>query len=181
MSPRHGTTKNGSPTSFSFFAIPISSSVASVNPAELFYTGYELGLDAIVPSSNLTSSFNPSLDNCEFYIYTKGKTILYSNPNFENYTVNFDGTKDERINLKEKTEEMIITRQKEKIAIMNENQNKVNDAYPAKYFAIKCASLLRETMWSMVSEITSKIDFDYKEYTNENLSKFNEEFKKLKS
>ena len=29
-------------------------------------------------------------------------------------------------------------------------------------------------------EITQKIDFDYKEYTNENLSKFNEEFNKLK-
>ena len=28
---------------------------------------------------------------------------------------------------------------------------------------------------------TSKIDFDYKEYTNENVNKFNEEFNKLKS
>ena len=65
--------------------------------------------------------------------------------------------------------------------IENYNQNKVNNEYLAKYFAIKCASLLRETMWSMVSEITSKIDFNYKEYTNENLSKFNEEFNKLKS
>ncbi len=63
----------------------------------------------------------------------------------------------------------------------NYNQTKVDDEYLAKYFAIKCASLLRETMWSMVSEITSKIDFDYKEYTNENLNKFNEEFNKLKS
>ena len=61
------------------------------------------------------------------------------------------------------------------------NEKKVDDEYLAKYFAIKCASLLRETMWSMVSEITSKIDFDYKEYTNENLSKFNDEFNKLKS
>ena len=74
-----------------------------------------------------------------------------------------------------------FTNEQEIYLLENYNQNKVNDAYLAKYFAIKCASLLRETMWSMVSEITSKIDFDYKEYTNENLSKFNEEFNKLKS
>lgn len=37
---------------------------------------------------------------------------------------------------------------------------------------MKCASLLRETMWSMVSEITSDIDFDYAAYTAENLARF---------
>ena len=63
----------------------------------------------------------------------------------------------------------------------NYYENKINDAFVAKYLAIKCISLLRETMWSMVSEITSKIDFDYKDYTNQNLSKFNDEFKKLKN
>ena len=34
-------------------------------------------------------------------------------------------------------------------------------------------------MWSMVSELTSKIDFNYAEYTEENLSKFNQAFKNL--
>jgi hypothetical protein len=29
---------------------------------------------------------------------------------------------------------------------------------------MKCASLLREAMWSMVSEIHSKLDFDYAAY-----------------
>ena len=48
-----------------------------------------------------------------------------------------------------------------------------------KYRAVKCASLLRETMWSMVSEITSKIDFDYKTYTNENLTKFENAIKEI--
>ena len=74
-----------------------------------------------------------------------------------------------------------FTYKQEIYLLENYNQKKVDDEYLAKYFAIKCASLLRETMWSMVSEITSKIDFDYKEYTNENLSKFNDEFNKLKS
>ena len=74
-----------------------------------------------------------------------------------------------------------FTYEQEIYLLENYNQRKVDEKYLAKYFAIKCASLLRETMWSMVSEITSKIDFDYKEYTNENLSKFNDEFNKLKS
>ena len=40
-----------------------------------------------------------------------------------------------------------------------------------RYEAMKCASLLRETMWSMVSEIHSDLDFDYAAYTAENLGR----------
>lgn len=40
------------------------------------------------------------------------------------------------------------------------------------YQAMKCASLLRETVWSMVSEIHSELDFDYATYTAENLAAF---------
>tara|TARA_Y100000741_G_scaffold239427_1_gene183278 strand:- start:354 stop:1220 length:867 start_codon:yes stop_codon:yes gene_type:complete len=49
-----------------------------------------------------------------------------------------------------------------------------------QYKAMKCASLLRETMWSMVSEITSKIEFDYANYTKENLDKFEKSFSEFK-
>ena len=48
-----------------------------------------------------------------------------------------------------------------------------------KYNAMKTASLLRETMWSMVSEITSKLDFNYAVYTSENLLKFRDSFENL--
>jgi thiamine kinase-like enzyme len=41
-----------------------------------------------------------------------------------------------------------------------------------RYQAMKCASLLRESMWSMVSEIHSHLDFDYVAYTDENLARF---------
>ncbi len=41
-----------------------------------------------------------------------------------------------------------------------------------QYAAMKCASLLRETLWSMVSELTSAIDFDYAEYTASNLAAY---------
>ena len=48
----------------------------------------------------------------------------------------------------------------------------VTDGLRHRYGAMKCASLLRETMWSMVSEISSTIDFDYAAYTIENLARF---------
>jgi thiamine kinase-like enzyme len=44
-------------------------------------------------------------------------------------------------------------------------------ALMASYGAMKCASLLRETMWSMVSELTSELDFDYAAYTAENMAR----------
>ena len=47
-----------------------------------------------------------------------------------------------------------------------------DEALMQSYTAMKCGSLLRETMWSMVSEITSEIDFDYGAYTAENLSRY---------
>ncbi|MEM7067413.1 MAG: choline/ethanolamine kinase family protein [Pseudomonadota bacterium] len=39
------------------------------------------------------------------------------------------------------------------------------------YQSMKCASLMRETLWSMTSEIHSEIDFDYAAYTAENMSR----------
>lgn len=49
-----------------------------------------------------------------------------------------------------------------------------------RYQAMKCASLLRETMWSMVSEIHSTLDFDYSVYTSENLASFEKSFSQFK-
>ena len=66
---------------------------------------------------------------------------------------------------------------KEEVDLLeNYFEKKISSQLFIKYKAIKCASLLRETMWSMVSEITSKIDFDYRSYTSDNLSKFNKAF-----
>ena len=42
----------------------------------------------------------------------------------------------------------------------------------ASYHAMKCASLLRETMWSMVSELNSRVDMDFADYTQKNLQRF---------
>jgi hypothetical protein len=37
---------------------------------------------------------------------------------------------------------------------------------------MKCASLLREAMWGMVSEVHSKLHFDYAAYTIDYLDRF---------
>ena len=69
---------------------------------------------------------------------------------------------------------------KEEIFLLeNYFEKKINPQLLNQYNCLKCASLLRETMWSMVSEITSNIDFDYANYTDENLLKFGETYKNI--
>ncbi|MFZ2870385.1 phosphotransferase family protein, partial [Zavarzinia sp.] len=47
-----------------------------------------------------------------------------------------------------------------------------DDALRRRFKAVQCASLLREAMWSMVSELHSDLEFDYIAYTGENLARF---------
>lgn len=51
-------------------------------------------------------------------------------------------------------------------------QQPVTDRLRHRLAAMKCASLLRETLWSIVSEIYSTLDFDYVKYTEKNLERF---------
>ena len=48
----------------------------------------------------------------------------------------------------------------------------VTDELRRRAAAMTAASLLRETMWSMVSESHSSIAFDYAAYTAENLRRY---------
>lgn len=43
-----------------------------------------------------------------------------------------------------------------------------HESYWSAYQAMKCTSLLRETLWSMTAEVYSTLDFDYVAYTAEN-------------
>jgi thiamine kinase-like enzyme len=54
----------------------------------------------------------------------------------------------------------------------------VDEALLNHFYAMKCASLLRETMWSIMSELYSTIDFDYVSYTDENLKRFENAYAK---
>lgn len=56
----------------------------------------------------------------------------------------------------------------------------VTDEMRRRFGAMLCASLLREAMWSMVSESRSTIDFDYVAYTDENLRRFDAVWAKFK-
>jgi len=47
-----------------------------------------------------------------------------------------------------------------------------SDAVQRSFQAMKCASLLRETLWSMVSELYSRVDMDFADYTRKNLERF---------
>jgi thiamine kinase-like enzyme len=49
------------------------------------------------------------------------------------------------------------------------------------YEAMKCASLLREAMWGMVSEIHSKLDFDYAAYALDYLDRFSRAYSRFKT
>ena len=51
-------------------------------------------------------------------------------------------------------------------------QQPVTDRIRRRLAAMKCLSLLRETLWSIVSEIHSTLDFDYVNYTRKNLARF---------
>ena len=54
----------------------------------------------------------------------------------------------------------------------------VDDVLRRRSAAMTAASLLRETMWSMVSEIHSTVDFNYAAYTAENLRRFEDAYAK---
>ncbi len=56
-------------------------------------------------------------------------------------------------------------------------QQPVTDRLRRRFAAMKCASLLRETLWSIVSEIHSTLDFDYVNYTRKNLARFEYAYK----
>ena len=60
-------------------------------------------------------------------------------------------------------------------------QSNIEESRFASYHAMKCASLLRETLWSMVSELHSRVDMDFADYTQKNLARFESVYAEFKS
>ena len=58
----------------------------------------------------------------------------------------------------------------------DKNQLPVADIQRRRLAAMKCVSLLRETLWSIVSEIHSTLAFDYENYTQKNLVRFEQAY-----
>ena len=59
-------------------------------------------------------------------------------------------------------------------------EKSLTDELRYRFHAMSAASLLREAMWSMVSEIQSTIDFDYVAYSDEFYDRFNQAVDGLK-
>ncbi|WP_072396310.1 phosphotransferase [Hyphomicrobium sp. CS1GBMeth3] len=57
----------------------------------------------------------------------------------------------------------------------------VDDDLRRRAAAMTAASLLRETLWAMVSELHSTVDFDYAAYTAENLARFEAAYTSFKT
>ena len=74
-----------------------------------------------------------------------------------------------------------LSAEQEQTILVDYYEEDVSPARWKAFQAMKCASLLRETMWSMVSEIHSDIDFDYANYTQENLVNFQANYDAYKS
>jgi thiamine kinase-like enzyme len=58
-------------------------------------------------------------------------------------------------------------------------ERQLDDDLRRRYRAMKCASLLRETIWGMVSEIHSSLDFDYVAYARDYLARFERAYGEL--
>lgn len=69
-----------------------------------------------------------------------------------------------------------LSEAQEKWLLENYFSTRLHDKLWSQYCAMKCASLLRETLWSMVSEIHSTLDLNYQSYTDENLTKYQTSF-----
>lgn len=71
--------------------------------------------------------------------------------------------------------------QDQECAMLEQYFSSTADEHWRPYQAMKCASLIRETLWSMTSEIHSRIDFDYATYTAENLQRLQTALQDLKN
>ncbi|MBF0277734.1 MAG: phosphotransferase [SAR324 cluster bacterium] len=77
-----------------------------------------------------------------------------------------------------------IGSKKEEWLLENYFEKPVNDQLRLRFEAMKCASLLRETLWSVVQEIHSTLNFDYAKYSEDNRNRFEanySQFQKMES
>jgi len=70
-----------------------------------------------------------------------------------------------------------VVAESERMVLENYYEREADEDLMRRYHAMKCASLMREAMWSMISEIHSTLDFDYRAYTAEYLSRFERSYR----
>ena len=67
--------------------IRLSASCYPVNPSSVAYDGFEFETENIIPSSEVSSSFYPSQNIVEFFIYDTQRTLISRDYNFTNWTI----------------------------------------------------------------------------------------------
>jgi len=70
-----------------------------------------------------------------------------------------------------------LSAEQEDMVLERYYQQPVTDCLRYRFTSMKCVSLLRETLWSIVSEIHSSIDFDYEKYSEAYLDRFEKAYK----
>ncbi len=68
-------------------ATNVSASLSSINPNTLFFDGYELSDQSIIPNENIISSFIPFEDKVEYFVYDLNKNLISGVNNFTDYTL----------------------------------------------------------------------------------------------
>ena len=71
--------------------ISISSSISQIDPSELFFDGFELQNQTVIPMEQFSGSFTPELNSVEFYIYDANKDVQYSDYDFNGFAI-YDNT-----------------------------------------------------------------------------------------
>jgi len=66
---------------------PLSASCYPVAASSVAYDGFEFETENIIPSSNLSSSFDPTQNIVEFFVYDTQRNILDRNYNFKNWGI----------------------------------------------------------------------------------------------
>ena len=83
----NGDNFNGVEQSSDINVIPVSASCRTINPNLLINDGFELQTQAIIPSSEITGSFDPEGNVVEFFIYSPEKRVIGRNYKFTDWGI----------------------------------------------------------------------------------------------
>ena len=83
----NGDNFNGIEQSSDINIIPVSASCRTINPNLLINDGFELQTQAIIPSSEITGSFDPEGNVVEFFIYSPEKKVIGRNYKFTDWGI----------------------------------------------------------------------------------------------
>lgn len=66
-------------------ASEVTASISPINPNTLINEGFELSDQTIIPNENIISSFTPTKDKVELWVYDFNKNLIGEDTNFTNY------------------------------------------------------------------------------------------------